>query len=394
MLITYWLDLALIITGFFWCFMVGLMFIGLMRCVAVDKRIKSRNTLQIDYLPSVSVLVAARNEEANIKNCLESLIGQDYPVDKLQIYIVDDRSEDSTAQIVQQYSEKYPIVHLLTASEPPPGIAPKKNAIMHGIESSSGDLILTTDADCTPSKKWVSTMISRFVGGVDAVVGFSPLTGTGLAAAISRFDSFVNAVVSASTIGLNKPTTAVGRNFAYRRSAWEQVSGFGSSVSGASGDDDLLLQRIAYGNHMPDSKVCYTPKVIFSIDPDSNVIALGPDNLSAWLKMKRRHISAGSRYKAKMIFISIFLYLFNILLILWGLMEVSGFYTGNFAPYIWETKLIFDALTLSLGAIILKHRGWAVQWMIAELVSPVLFTLLIPASLFGKIGWKGRILNR
>ncbi|MFW5701669.1 MAG: glycosyltransferase, partial [Bacteroidota bacterium] len=60
-----------------------------------------------DYEPRVTVLVPARNEEDKIARCLDSLTRINYPEDKLEIIIVNDRSEDRTSDIIDQFVNKY-----------------------------------------------------------------------------------------------------------------------------------------------------------------------------------------------------------------------------------------------------------------------------------------------
>jgi len=61
----------------------------------------------------VSIIIPCRNEERFIGKCIESLINQDYPKDKLEIIIVDGMSKDKTRKIVQKYSKKYPFIKLM-----------------------------------------------------------------------------------------------------------------------------------------------------------------------------------------------------------------------------------------------------------------------------------------
>jgi len=361
-----------IATGLIWALTVLALAFGF-------RRLKSTTT---DSCPTVTVLVAARNEEQSIAACLDALIAQDYPSDLLEIVVINDRSTDRTAEIVTEY-EKHG-VRLIEADPPSGKIAPKKNALMTGIRQTSGDIIITTDADCTPPKGWIGGIVKQFSPDVDAVVGFSPLHGDGLVGAICRFDGFINAVVSAGTIGLNYPTTAVGRNFAYRRSAWENAEGFGDTAEGASGDDDLLLQRISAKGG----------KVAFSTDPDTFVPATSQNSISDWLRMKRRHLSAGTRYKTDMIALSNSLYLFNLMLLVCLYLTLTGQLAGWTTASFWGTKALFDYITLSSGAQKLNVVNWQLSWLIGEIISPILIVAVVPLSLIGRVTRKDRELKR
>lgn len=113
------------------------------------------------YKPStyLTVLVPARNEEQQIRNCLESLLAQNYPPELIDIIIIDDHSEDRTAAIVQEYAQSG--VRLLSLRDwMPPGELNsfKKKAIEAGISQSRGQLIVTTDADCTAGPGWLPSV--------------------------------------------------------------------------------------------------------------------------------------------------------------------------------------------------------------------------------------------
>lgn len=95
--------------------------------------------------PRVSVLVPARNEESNIRACLEALIRQDYP--DLEILVLDDNSSDHTAEIVQEYVAKDRRVKLL-AGAPLPSRWLGKNWACHQLsENATGEIFIFTDAD-------------------------------------------------------------------------------------------------------------------------------------------------------------------------------------------------------------------------------------------------------
>ena len=110
-------------------------------------------------LPSVSILVSARNEEAGISKTLDSLMKQLYK-GRWDIWIADDRSTDRTPQILAEYAEKYPDrIHVVTISELAPGESAKKNAIAKLVAASEGEILLLTDADCIVQPTWIRAMI-------------------------------------------------------------------------------------------------------------------------------------------------------------------------------------------------------------------------------------------
>ena len=208
------------------------------------------------------------------------------------------------------------------------------------------------------------------------------MPGLAIAWSLGHFDSLVNATVSAGCIGLGFPSTAVGRNFAFRRAAWEKVGGY---PAGASGDDDLLVQRIA----------AQGGKVVFASDPATFVLAQAPATFSQWWRMKRRHLSAGKRYQPGWMLLASALYLFNLGLLLTAGMTICGALEWWKLLLLWGVKATADGLTLMMGAKLLREpaRAWLPAWLVGELASPFVFTILVPAAMMGRVRWKGRTLD-
>jgi chlorobactene glucosyltransferase len=99
--------------------------------------------------PKVSVLVAAKDEEANIGPCVSTWLTQDYG--DFELIVIDDRSTDRTGQILRDIQRNHPNgskLRVLTVQELPAGWAGKNNAMRLGIENARGDWLLLSDADC------------------------------------------------------------------------------------------------------------------------------------------------------------------------------------------------------------------------------------------------------
>src|SRR5512133_216181 len=114
--------------------------------------VRKKNDAQLpDAIPAttVSVVVACRNEAANITALQESLAAQDYPAGLLEIIIVNDNSTDRTPVAISEFitSGRQKSPHDMKLIYNP--FIGKKSAVRRGIEKASGELIITTDADCT-----------------------------------------------------------------------------------------------------------------------------------------------------------------------------------------------------------------------------------------------------
>jgi len=117
--------------------------------------------------PLVSVLVPARNEEANIGRCLDSLLNQEYP--NFEVIVISDRSTDRTTEIVKEYG-KDPRVKLLEVTELPEGWTGKNHALHRGVQEAKGEWLLFVDADTRLSRRCiVQTMAHALDQDVDMV---------------------------------------------------------------------------------------------------------------------------------------------------------------------------------------------------------------------------------
>src|SRR5277367_2152771 len=95
--------------------------------------------------PSISLIFAARDEEEKLPAALATLTALDYP--RLEIIAVDDRSQDATARIIDEFAGAHPRFRAVHVSKIPSGWLGKTHALQKGFEASSGDWLLFTDAD-------------------------------------------------------------------------------------------------------------------------------------------------------------------------------------------------------------------------------------------------------
>ena len=95
--------------------------------------------------PYISVCIPARNEERDIKNCVKSVLNQDYP--NFEVIVVDDNSSDNTAKIVRSMTEEYPNLIFIAGAQLAPGWIGKPYALHQAYQKSRGQYLLFTDAD-------------------------------------------------------------------------------------------------------------------------------------------------------------------------------------------------------------------------------------------------------
>lgn len=177
--------------------------------------------------PSCTVLIAMRNEAANLPALFASLDQLDYPVEKLEIWLLDDMSEDDTPALAQEFALQRPHVHYLRITEELPGLKGKMNALAQGIERSHGEIILTTDADCQVPPGWIQHTAQFFADpNVALVGGANKIRGKDLLAAFQRLDLLYLLGVASAFAHAGLPLSILGNNMAFRRRAYQAVGGF------------------------------------------------------------------------------------------------------------------------------------------------------------------------
>jgi biofilm PGA synthesis N-glycosyltransferase PgaC len=199
--------------------------------------------------PTVTVVIAARNEASNIANLLNDLEHQTMP--NFEVVVVDDHSDDDTAAIARTFSgnSRYALEVVCLEST-----AGKKAAVTTGVYRAHGSIIITTDADCRLGPRWIEGMVASFEPNVKFVSGGVRIGRTDTFSAQLQAAEFASLIgVGASAIGLGHPILCNGANMAFRRDAFLKVGGYSGNDHIASGDDVFLLQKIH--RHYPGSVV-------------------------------------------------------------------------------------------------------------------------------------------
>ncbi len=125
----------------------------------------------LNETPSVSVLIPAKNEEAVIGRCLEFLLEQDYPAQRMEILVIEDGSSDRTVEIVEEYAARHSNVKLLRK----PDSGGKPAALNYGLKFASGELVAVFDADSIVEPRAIAKAVQHFADPkVAAVQGACP----------------------------------------------------------------------------------------------------------------------------------------------------------------------------------------------------------------------------
>jgi cellulose synthase/poly-beta-1,6-N-acetylglucosamine synthase-like glycosyltransferase len=257
-------------------------------------------------LPFVSVVVPARDEADAILPCLGSIFAGTYPPDRYEVIVVDDLSRDATPALVRHEMKRINRVAVAAggAGDGEAGAeqrlrllrvpenedrarAHKKRAIEQGIAAARGTIICTTDADCTVPPDWLREIVARFDGETALVSGPVLYPTGGPAADVEALEFLGLVAVGAGAIGVGRPNLCNGANVAYRKDVFDALGGFSGIDHLTSGDDELLMQKVAYTTEW---------RVRFCAAPGAAVLTRAPEGLRAFFEQRRRWASKGAHY--------------------------------------------------------------------------------------------------
>lgn len=348
-----------------------------------------KNKKQTSKQFQVSVVVAARNEEQNIGKLLPELVQQTYPSSHYEIIIVNDGSEDRTSDIIKKFANQFENVRqIFSQPDPVSGLSAKKNALNQGIQQSTGEIILTTDADCHVQPGWIETMVSYFTDKVGMVVGFSQLGKKGnhysLLEQLQAIDFLTLMAAAQGSVNLNFPLAASGQNFAYRKQAFEHVGGFEKIKNRVSGDDVLLLQLV---KKLTSWKIRFAPsdKAFNWTQPEKT--------LKAFLNQRKRWASNGSYqiYLNKGFFVFILVtFLMNVLVVAGSPLYFIQHNSLKLPLFCFGAKILIELLVCLKGSQVYQRQDlvkYFPLWAMLQ-IPYVIFTGLMGS--LGQFIWKDR----
>ena len=328
-----------------------------------------------EELPAVTVVVAARDEEKNIPDCLKSLHNLVYPEGKLEIIIVNDHSTDATGEIISSFIKDKPRFKTITPEKSIGSLKGKTNALANAIKISSGEIILTTDADCIVSPLWAKTIASYYKDDVAFVGGFTTQEDYNAFAGMQAIDFVYLLTVAAGSINFGKPLSCIGNNMSYRKSVYNEIGGYEGLPFSVTEDFNLLMA-------IHDLKKY---KIIYPLDQNALVTSkVCPDWKTLYWQKKRWGVGG---MKSDLIGYSVLAwgYIVHLMILLLPFFfSASALYAVVFKLFIdyYFVKPVFSKLKLGMK---LKH-------FIAFEIYFIIYVLILPFIVLPnrKVKWKGR----
>lgn len=202
-------------------------------------------------LPFVSIVVPARNEEDNIAKCLKSLLKSNYPKEKYEIIIVNDRSNDGTQQIVENYKANNPNIRLINITEAreQKNLRGKPGALDIGIRNAQYDFVLMTDADCKVNENWIRNIALTFLQNkCDFIASYTLIRKSRTPFEhLQEIEWLFMHTMASAGIGLKQPLGCFGNNTAIRKDAYLKIGGY-ENIAFSVTEDLALLQTLTRNN--------------------------------------------------------------------------------------------------------------------------------------------------
>ena len=331
---------------------------------------------ELKNFPLCTVLVCARDEERNIEHCLKSLAAIDYPKDRLEVLIVDDKSTDATPKILEAWKEKMPNLTVLRTGEEIMHLRGKVNALTQGMDVAKGEFVMITDADSRVKPNWVKEYVKYYDENTGMVASVTLLDVKHTLDGIQSVDwSYLLGLAMASA-NINVPLSVIGNNISVRRAAYEDVGGY-REIPFSVTEDFALFQAIWKKEPW---------KVRFPLHRDLLVMSEPCPNFKAWWRQKHRWVKGGEGLKA-----------IGYLIFIIGLLANLAMITSLFILPVFAALLViaikWSADLLIILPVLARTRMQSLlKYFPIYEVYLALFVFSMPVMIAQKnVKWKGRV---
>lgn len=332
----------------------------------------------------ISVIIAVRNEQKNLPDLIKHLKNQQYPTHLFELILVDDHSTDGTWQALTAIATTDLSVKILQL---PNGITSKKKAIEVGIAAASGELIITTDADCRMSESWISSYAS-FYKKTDAQFIAAPVKMEGRISLLNIFQSLdflAMQTITGASVNNRFHTMCNGANLAYTKSAFNEVNGFEGIDEIPSGDDMLLMHKIF---------TRYPDKVLYMKNREAIVTTHPELSWSNFFHQRIRWASKAVHYKdRRIIYVLALTYLVNVCYLVLAVAVIFKFSWISFLLLFLLAKVLIEFPFVNASAIFFQQQHLMKYF---PLLQPVHILYIVVSGWLGRFGsydWKSRTIK-
>jgi cellulose synthase/poly-beta-1,6-N-acetylglucosamine synthase-like glycosyltransferase len=334
----------------------------------------------------VSVIISVRNEEANIKACIESILRQDYPSSYYELIVVNDFSTDNTLKVLAGFGNQIKVYKLSEyLSSEAKFTANKKKAITLAVNEAKYDIILCGDGDCTYGERWISSMMQyhrkyhkKFISGP---VDYIDARGFWKNFLLMDLVSMIG--VTAGSIGQKKPVMASGANMLFEKKSFLSLGGYEGNDNIASGDDVFLMQKI----FLEDNKA-----IGFVKNAEAFAYTQAPESFAEFINQRIRWTSKSGNmidFRVKVVLLLNYLFyltcFFNLFVLPW--VDISFLGIGLL---LLALKILIDILFFS-NILAFYNKSFLLKWILPmEILHIIYVSFMGVLAIFGSYTWKGR----
>ncbi len=343
------------------------------------------------FQTKVTVILPARNEEHTIEHCINSIAQQNYPKHLFQLIVVDDCSTDSTRERVKKRIQLHTQCNIslielpaLTQNE-----SPKKRAIEKAVEAANGELIITTDADCSMEINWIPSLVKFYeLKKAKLIVAPLKIKSQHNASILQQFQEYdcIGLVASGgASLHYHRALLCNGANLAFQKSAYLTCYKDQNGKNLASGDDMFLM--LAIQKRFPKS-------IFFLKSASACVQTLPQTNFSDFIRQRKRWATKGFSYNNKYItWVAVLIVLMNLALLTTSI--ISFFSVQFLLPFLvlFLTKLSIDTFFLKQVAPLFDSKVRMHKLALFILLYPLLICAIAAISWKKEYTWKDRTLK-
>jgi cellulose synthase/poly-beta-1,6-N-acetylglucosamine synthase-like glycosyltransferase len=339
-----------------------------------------------------SIIIPMRNEAENLPQLLHSISELSYPHHLLELFFIDDDSEDeswSLVRVFQSIHRTIPVFLLSNSVENSEKdtfettYTPKKRAIHRAVSLASCPYIITTDADVILPQLWLESYDAKIqVTNADLIAG-----GVVVAKAntflshYQHYDMLSLQLFGYGSYERNQPVICNGANLCYKKASYIQADVHRGKENIASGDDVFTLQKFRALGH----------RIEYLYDPRSLVWTSAVNSFEALLQQRRRWTKKSTAVDSLYFKgVGVLVMLMQLSLVISVIFSVFNTVYLGFLINAFILKFCVDAWSLKRMAKLQSLEICWIEFLKVSLVYPFFTLMFAASSLYGKFDWKGR----
>ncbi len=335
-----------------------------------------------------SILIPFRNEKNNLPTLLKSLSKLNYPLDKFEIFLINDASSDNYKTLIENFQNKNKELQIHLINSKRKSNSPKKDAIETAIIQTNFDWIITTDADCIIPKNWLNNF-DVFIQNNYSKMIVAPVAFIHKNNFLNNFQILDFLSLQGSTIGgfgINKPFLCNGANLAYNKHSFHEVNGFVGNEHIAGGDDIFLLEKF----------INTFPKKVHYLKSETSIVKTkAQPTLNQLINQRIRWAAKTSSYTNNFgKLVGFIVFITNLYLIFLFIYATLNCISWQHFGIVFLIKFNVDFLLIYKTSKIFNQQEALKKYLISSLLYPVFNVFIALLSFFKKFEWKGRTFKK